>query len=227
MAAASDLQFALEELIEEFEGENPGTEVEASYGSSGNLYSELVNGAPFDIFFSASPRYVAELERLGLLEPGTRKRYARGHLVIWFPSRLGIEPELQGPAALLDSRVERIVVANPQHAPYGQAAVAFLERTGLLDRLERKLVYGENASQAAQIALQAGQVGIIALSLASSPRMEQAGSSYPIPATEQLEIEQEYAILLGHDRPEVRRFFEFVQSDRAGEVFADFGFGPP
>lgn len=213
--------------MQSFEAENPGIDVATTYGSSGNLYSEISHGAPFDIFFSASAAYTGELEALGLVEPGTRSLYASGHIVIWVHDRLGLDPRSLGPELLRRSEVTRVVVANPQHAPYGRAAIEYLRESGLHQAVGHKLVFGENVSQASQIALQSGQVGIIALSLARHPRLSQAGSYFPIPTHQHAAIDQEYVILEGRDRREVREFHAFVQSESGRSILADYGFTLP
>jgi molybdate transport system substrate-binding protein len=164
IAAAADLQFAMGELTEKFEKQS-GTRVNATYGSSGNFFSQLQNGAPFDLFFSADMEYPKKLEAAGLAEPGRLYKYEVGRIVIWTPADAWVDVAKQGWMTLLDASVKKIAIANPEHAPYGRAAVAALQKAGIYESLKSKLVYGENISQAAQF-VQSGnaQVGIVATS---------------------------------------------------------------
>src|SRR2546429_1056481 len=181
VAAAADLKFAMEELSQQFEKQT-GTRVNVTYGSSGNFFSQIQNGAPFDLFFSADIEYPRKLEAVGLTEPGTLYEYAVGTIVIWMSPDAKVDVTVQGWKALLDASVEKIAIANPEHAPYGRAAVAALQKAGIYEQVKLKLIYGENISQAAQF-VQSGnaQAGIVALSLAVSPSMRD-GKRWEIPA---------------------------------------------
>ncbi|GGM94393.1 molybdate-binding protein [Thermus composti] len=136
VVAASDLQYALAEVARAFEGANPGAKVELIFGSSGKLYAQLIQGLEADLLFSADSLYPRLLEEKGLAEPGTRRLYALGRLVLWLDRRLGLKP---GPEALKDPRVTQLALANPVHAPYGRAALTLLERYGLLRRKDLRL----------------------------------------------------------------------------------------
>ncbi|MGC8904289.1 molybdate ABC transporter substrate-binding protein [Thermus sp.] len=131
VVAASDLQYALTEVAQAFERKNPGVRVELLFGSSGKFYTQITQGLEADLFFSAEKAYPELLERRGLAEPGTRKPYAIGRVVLWVDKSLGLKP---GPQTLLDPRVTKVALANPVHAPYGRAAVTLLEHLGLLKR---------------------------------------------------------------------------------------------
>src|SRR5882724_11218961 len=181
VAAAADLKFAMGELAANFEKQT-GTKVNVTYGSSVNFFSQIQNGAPFDLFFSADVEYAKKLEAGGQAEPGTLYDYAVGRIVIWMPRSVAVDANAQGMDALLDSAIRKIAIANPAHAPYGRAAVAAMKKAGVYDKVEPKLVYGDNISQAAQF-VQSGnaQAGIIALSLAISPPMKD-GKSWQVPA---------------------------------------------
>ena len=131
VVAAADLQYALPDLARAFESKNPGTKVQLTFGSSGKLFTQLTQGLEADIYFSAEAIYPKLLEERGLAEPGTRKPYALGQVVIWLDRRLGLRPE---PDALKNPQITQLALANPLHAPYGRAAVTLLERYGLLKR---------------------------------------------------------------------------------------------
>jgi molybdate transport system substrate-binding protein len=227
IAAAADLKFAMGELAEKFEKQT-GTKVNITYGSSGNFFSQMQNGAPFDLFFSADTEYPRKLEAAGLAEPGTLYEYAVGRIVIWTPAGAKVDVAKQGWKTLLDARVEKIAVANPEHAPYGRAAVAALQKAGIYETVKPKLVYGENISQAAQF-VQSGnaQAGIVAMSLAVSPAMRD-GKRWEIPAEMHPAIEQG-AIVLKHaqNKEAARVFLEFVKSAVGRATLAEYGFAFP
>ena len=226
IAAAADLKFAMGELSETFE-KQAGTKVNATYGSSGNFFSQMQNGAPFELFFSADIEYPRRLEAAGLAEPGTLCEYAVGRIVIWTPDAK-VDVTKQGWKALLDASVEKIAIANPEHAPYGRAAVAALQKAGIYESVKNKLVYGENISQAAQF-VQSGnaQAGIIALSLAISPVMRN-GKRWEIPADMHPALEQGAIVLKGaRNKEAASAFLEFVKSTAGRAILAKYGFEFP
>jgi molybdate transport system substrate-binding protein len=227
VAAAADLKFAMGELAEGFE-KRTGTKVDVTYGSSGNFFSQLQNGAPFDLFFSADIEYPRKLEASGLAEPGTLHAYAVGRIVIWMPPESKVDLSKLGWNALLDASVQKIAIANPEHAPYGRAAVAVLQKAGIYEQLKAKLVYGENISQAAQF-VQSGsaQAGIVAMSLAVSPGMKD-GKSWEIPADMHPAIEQG-AILMkaAKNKAAAQAFLDFVKNAKGVALLAKYGFTMP
>ncbi|MGH9742484.1 MAG: molybdate ABC transporter substrate-binding protein [Candidatus Acidiferrum sp.] len=224
IAAAADLQFAMQDLAAQFEARTR-SKVEVTYGSSGNFFSQLQNGAPFDLFFSADIAYPRKLEAAGFAEPGTLYEYAVGRIAVWMPANSAVDLEPLGWKALLDPSVQKISIANPQHAPYGRAAVAAMQKAGIYDEVKAKLVYGENISQAVQF-VQSGnaQAGIVALSLALSPEMKD-GKRWEIPADMYPPIEQA-AILMksSMSKDEARAFLDFVKSPAARKILEKYGF---
>jgi len=227
VAAAADLKFAMDEMAAEFEKQS-GTSVRVTYGSSGNFFSQIENGAPFDVFFSADIEYPEKLEAAGLSEPGTLYNYAMGRLVVWTPADSRLDVAKLGWQILLDARVQKIAIANPDHAPYGRAAVAALEKAGIYESVKAKLVYGENISQAAQF-VQSGnaQAGVIAMSLAVSPAMRD-GKRWEIPAEMHLAIEQGAIVLRdAKNKDATRAFLEFVRSTNGRATLAKYGFEFP
>src|SRR5262245_45026103 len=149
VAAASDLSFALRDIIADFE-KTTGNKVRLSLGSSGTFEAQIANGAPFDVFLSADISYPQQLEEKGLTEPNTTFVYAAGRIVIWVPRNSPIDVEKLGMQALLQPSVRKIAIANPEHAPYGRAAVSALQHFGMYETVKNKFVLGENISQAAQ-----------------------------------------------------------------------------
>src|SRR6202048_2019809 len=227
VAAAADLKFAMEELASQFEKQS-GTKLDVTYGSSGNFLTQIQNGAPFDLFFSANSEYPKKLEAAGLAEPGTRYEYAVGHIVIWTPNDSGINAAKEGWKCLLDQHVKKIAVANPEHAPYGRAAVAALKKARIYEQVKDKLVYGENISQAAEF-VQSGnaQAGIVALSLAISPAMKD-GNKWEIPADSYPAIKQAAVILkASKNKDAARRFLDFVKGSQGREILQRLGFTVP
>lgn len=225
VAAASDLQFAMQEISSRFEKEQ-GKSVKAVYGSSGNFFQQIQSGAPFDLFFSANLDYSKRLESEGLAEPGSLYEYATGKIVIWVPS--GSKLDLKnGIQALLDPSVRKIAIANPEHAPYGQAAVAAMKKENIYERLSGKFVLGENISQTAAFVLSgSADVGIVALSLALSPNMKDKGRSVEVPAADYPPIQQACVVLKASKNKELARaFLEFVKSPAIAEVLRSYGFG--
>ena len=224
VAAAADLKFAMQDVAAQFEKQS-GTKLDVTYGSSGNFFSQLQNGAPFDVFFSADIDYPRKLEAAGLAEPGTLYEYAIGRIAIWTPADAKVDVTRRGWKTLLDPSVQKIAVANPEHAPYGRAAVAALQKAGIYDEVKAKLVYGENISQAAQF-VQSGnaQAGIVAMSLAVSAGMKD-GKRWEIPADMHPPIEQAAIVLKsGVNKDAARAFFEFVKSEAGRATLAKFGF---
>lgn len=227
VAAAADLQFAMSDLAAQFEKKS-GTKVAISYGSSGNFRAQIENGAPFDLFFSADTQYPQQLVTAGAADGQTLVMYAQGHLVLWAPAGENLHLAERGFEALKDSRVQKIAIANPEHAPYGRAAVAALQKTGMYEALKSKLVYGENISQAAQFA-QSGsaQVGIIALSLTFAESMK-GGERWEIPGEFYSPIQQA-AVMIKSSANQVaaKAFLEFVKSDEGQKILSSYGLAPP
>jgi molybdate transport system substrate-binding protein len=227
VAAAADLKFAMAELAAQFEKAS-GAKLDVTYGSSGNFLTQIENGAPFDLFFSADSEYPKKLEAAGLAEPGTLREYAVGRIVIWTPSDNEINAAIDGWKRLLAQRVKKIAIANPEHAPYGRAAVAAIKKAGIYEQVKDKLIYGENISQAAEF-VQSGnaQAGIVALSLALSPAMKN-GNRWEIPADSYPPIKQAVILLKASKNKDAsRRFLEFVGGPQGREILQRFGFSVP
>ena len=227
VAAAADLQGILPALVSRFEAQT-GRAVRVTFGSSGTFFSQIQNGAPFDVFFSADIEYPKRLEALSLAEPGTLYQYGTGKIVLWVPkgSRLDVGLGLQ---VLQTPGIRHIAIANPIHAPYGRAAVAALRSAGLYDRVRAKLVLGENVSQAAQF-VQSGnaEVGIVALSLALAPALSEAGVAGTIPPTSYPAIEQAAVVLKSSRiKKAALEFLRFLRQPDALDLLRRFGFEPP
>ncbi len=228
VAAASDLQGALEEVVRSYAA-GPGAKVRVTYGSSGNLLRQIEQGAPFDIFLSADEAYADELAARGMTaERGVL--YALGRLVIYVPrnSTLHADPALADlAAALRDGRLKKFAIANPAHAPYGRAAREALTAAGLWTAIQPHLVLGENVSQAAQFAASGStQGGIFALSLAQSPALAAAGTAVTLPAGLHAPLRQKM-VLLKRAGPGARAFYAYLQAPRARTILQRHGFVLP
>lgn len=227
IAAASDLQAVFPVLARRFEQETRHP-VGLTFGSSGNFFSQIQNGAPFDLFFSADVDYAARLEAGGLAEPGSLYRYALGRIVVWTRRDAGIDVP-RGLAVLFDPRVRRVAIANPEHAPYGRAAVAALRAENLYETVRPKFVFGESISQAAQF-VQSGnaEAGIIALSLARAPALRDSGVYYEIPTALYPAIEQAAVITRASGHKKIaRQFLMFLERPESVQLMRDFGFTAP
>jgi molybdate transport system substrate-binding protein len=228
VAAAADLNYALQDLAKHYNA-STGTQAKLSFGSSGNLFSQIQNGAPFDLFFSADSDYPKKLADAGLVDAASVRVYAVGHLVLWVPKNSPLDPQTLKMDLLTNAAVQRIAIANPQHAPYGRAAVAALEHFGLKDKLASRLVMGENISQAAQF-VQSGnaQAGLIALSLALSPATKDTGKYWELPSGSYPELKQSAAILsASKHKAAAQGFLNYVTSPEGRAILQQYGFRTP
>jgi molybdate transport system substrate-binding protein len=226
VAAAADLQFAMNDLAGRYEKQS-GAKIVVTYGSSGNLRMQIENGAPFDLFFSADMAYPKQLALKGLADAQSLDIYAYGRLVLWAPADAELGLAGRGFSALDDPRVKKIAIANPEHAPYGKAAVSALQKAGLYGQVKSKLVYGENISQAAQF-VESGnaEVGILALSLTFADSMK-SGERWEVPADYYSPLEQAAVVInASANKSAARAFLEYVKSAEAREVLAKYGFSP-
>lgn len=180
VAAAADLKFALDEAVATLRARDPDVDVQVTYGSSGTLHAQLRQRAPYDLFLSADVEYPRDLVARGIGTDDDLFLYAVGRIVVWVPSNSTLPIERDGLRAL--EGAERIAIANPRHAPYGRAAEAAMRRAELLDLFAQRLVLGENVAQAAQFVQSgAAEAGVIAKSLAVTPRMRGAGRFVDVP----------------------------------------------
>jgi molybdate transport system substrate-binding protein len=225
--AASDLRYAMDEMIAEFRKKHPDATVEPIYGSSGKAYAQIRSGAPYDLFFSASIDYPESLIREGF-GAGESHLYAIGRIVLWVRRGFGVDLR-RGLELLRDPSVRKIAIANPEHAPYGIAAREALIKKGVWDEVKRKIVMGENIAQAAHFAASgATDVGIIAYSLALSPEMRSLGEFRLIDATDHAPLRQGFIITKrGAAHPTARSFADFILGPEAKRIFQKYGFVVP
>ncbi|MFU8807095.1 MAG: molybdate ABC transporter substrate-binding protein, partial [Bradymonadaceae bacterium] len=233
LGVASDMRFAMQDLIADFVEERPEDaqpiNLRVTYGSSGNFYAQLTHRAPFDMYFSADVRYPARLVEDGLALEGSLFEYAIGRLVIWVPKASTLDVEALQWETLKSEGARRIAIANPEHAPYGQAAVAAMKTAELYDDVSKKLVNGENIAQAAQfIESGAADTGIIALALALAPAMADKGRYWEIPTDTFPTMVQGGLITRWTKHPEVAREFRaHVLGPRGRKILEEYGFFLP
>lgn len=226
VAAASDLKFALDDVIAAYRTHHPSVTINVTYGSSGNFFAQIGNGAPFDLFFSADVMYPQQLAEKGLVLDGSQFQYAEGRLVLWVPTASKLDVQGKGLNALLDPQVNKVAIANPAHAPYGRAAEAALKSLGMYDKVKDKLVTGDNIAQTAQFVQSgAADAGLIALSLALGGPMVNAGRYWLVPETAHPKLVQVACIL---KRTAVlsaaQDFAEFVKGGAGRLVLKRYGF---
>src|SRR5262249_10766654 len=224
VAAAADLQSAMQDVAARFEKET-GKTVKIIYGSSGNFFQQIQNGAPFDMYFSANLDYPKKLEAAGLTLAGSYYQYARGKIVVWVPQESKINLD-QGLKALLDPGVKKVAIANPLHAPYGQAAVAAMKKEGIYDKAKEKFVLGENISQTASFIMSgSADIGIVPLSLALPPNMKEKGRYAEILSDEYPPIEQACVVLSSSKNKELaQQFLSFVKTAAVANLLRQYGF---
>ncbi len=228
IAAASDLKFALEEVAARFERET-GQKLRLVFGSSGNFFSQIAQGAPFHLFMSADENFVFKLADAGKTQDRGRA-YALGRIGIMVPhgSALRADAELKDlAAALKDGRLQKFAIASPDHAPYGARAKEALQHAGLWEAIQPRLVLGENISQTAQFATSGStQGGIIALSLVKSPAVARLGEFALIPESWHQPLRQRM-VLIKDAPPAARAFYDYLGTPPALEIMTRYGFAMP
>ncbi|HON52598.1 MAG TPA: molybdate ABC transporter substrate-binding protein [Bacteroidales bacterium] len=224
VAAAADLRYAMDDIVKLYKQKNPAADIEVMYGSSGHAYTQIANGAPFDIYFSADIMYPQKLKEAGLTisEP---KLYAIGRIVLW-SSSVDVS---KGIMVLNNMPHIKIATANPDHAPYGQRSIEALKYYKIYDKVQKQLIFGENISQAAQFCLTGNaEVGLLALSIVLSPAMSSKGSYYLIDNKTHRPLEQAYVLLKpAKDNKAAYAFADFIATKPAREIFEKYGFTLP
>jgi molybdate transport system substrate-binding protein len=228
VAAAADLSSALQEVANNYE-KSTGVVVKLSFGASGALTQQIQNGAPFDVFFSADMDYPRQLIAGGQAESATLYRYAVGRLALWVPTDSPLDVEHKGMDVLLDPSVKKISIANPQHAPYGRAAVATLKHYDVYEKVSGELVLGENVSQAAQF-VESGnaQAGFVALAHAIAPAMQGKGRYWMVPAEAYPPLDQGGVLISrSSHRQDAAAFLEYVKTAEVAALLRRYGFSLP
>jgi molybdate transport system substrate-binding protein len=227
LAAASDLNFAIKEIISQYE-KDTGNHVQLTLGSSGTFFTQISEGAPFDVYLSADRSYPDQLLDRKLGEPGTLFIYGVGRIVVWVPVSSPIDVTKLGMQSLFHPSVRKISIANPDHAPYGRSAVSAMQSAGVYDRVKSNLVLGENISQAAEFVVSgAAQVGILGISMALSDAMRGKGKYWEVP-TDTYPVMEQAGIILRHARESgnldaARSFMRALQSPQSRAVLTRYG----
>jgi molybdate transport system substrate-binding protein len=226
VAAAADLKYAFDDLKQAFERSYPEIQVEVTYGSSGNFFAQLENRAPFDLFLSADMDYPRRLTAQGLALPDSQFQYAVGHLVVWVPQSSPLDLAKLGIQALLDPSVRKIAIANPRFAPYGRAAEAALKSLGVYDRVQDRLVLGDNVGQTAQfIQTGAADIGLISQAQALAPALRAEGRFWEVPRDAYPRLEQGGIILSWvKDRDAAESLRAFVTGADGTAILERYGF---
>ncbi|WP_020592661.1 molybdate ABC transporter substrate-binding protein [Kiloniella laminariae] len=229
VAVASNFKTTAEALSRSFSAKS-GHDVVLSSGSTGKLYTQIKNGAPFEVFLAADSLRAALSEKNGLAVTGSRFTYARGRIALW--SRM---PDLAGlgPDYLKGNTVTRLAIANPKTAPYGQAAIEMLKKLKLYEVVKHKIVQGENIAQTYQFAYSRNaEVGVVALSQLVHPEKEgsdQDGKldefTWVVPEHLHQPIDQQAVLLVkGQDNPAATAFIGYLKSDEAAAIIQSFGY---
>jgi molybdate transport system substrate-binding protein len=229
IAAAADLRFAFPALQQRFHATRPEIMLTPAYGSSGNYYSQIRNGAPFDVFLSADVEYPRRLVAEGAAVAGSLFVYGTGRIVLWVPAQSPLDLDRLGIHALEEPSVHHVAMANPRHAPYGRAAEAALRSLGVYDRIAPKLAIGENIAQTFEfVESGAAEAGLVAESLAVAPAARGKGRSWEVPPASYPPIEQCGVIL---SRAEGSRaaaqFRAWMMGPQARAILTQYGFSLP
>jgi molybdate transport system substrate-binding protein len=223
VAVAANFAEVAERLEKDFEGAS-GHRLSLVAGSTGKLYAQISNGAPFDAFLSADQETPARLEKEGQAVAGSRFTYATGRLTLWspVPGRIGKD----GAATLREGKFRNLAIANPELAPYGAAAKQALEKLGLWERFQDRIVKGETIGQAyAMVASGNAELGFVALSYVLSPRSETKGSRWDVPGDLYAPLHQDAVLLArGAANPAARGFLDFLSSAKAKALIASYGY---
>jgi molybdate transport system substrate-binding protein len=228
VAVAANLESAMKDLQQDFERQT-AEQLTVVYGASGSLVVQIENGAPFDVFLSADMEYPRKLIAEHLADGDTLYRYAVGHLVLWVPSVAGLDLHKLGMDSLLSPQVTKIAMANPKHAPYGQAALSALRYFKLYGKVASKLVMGENVSQTAQF-VESGnaQIGLLPLSLAFTPEGKTKGVYFEVPAEAYPEMDQGAVVLAKtNNRRLAERFLAYLKQPATALLLKKYGFLEP
>ena len=226
IVVAANLKPAMDSILAIYKSQYPKEVVQVIYGASGKLYEQIINGAPFDIFFSADMGYPEKLKEKKLIS-SVIKLYAIGQLAIWSKK---INPATKQMNSLIDVGVKKVAIANPSTAPYGARAVESLIYYKLYDKIKPNLVYGENIAQAAQFAaFGAADVAIVALSECLAPNMKkESGKYWIIPAKSHKPLEQGCVILkYAQKNTAATKFFDFISNKAVINILYHYGYTCP
>ena len=225
IAAAADLQPVLPALLASFKAQNPAALI-VSYGSSATLATQIEQGAPFDLYLAADLSFPQKLVQAGLVPDHTVHPYARGTLVLWTRKDSKLPPLTV--ALLKTDVVPSVAVANPEHAPYGRAAMASLTSLGMLPAIQSKLRTAENIAQTAQFAESGNAtVGLLSLTSAVTPKLQAEGHYIAMPANSYPPIQQGAVVLKQAHAPGLAAaFLRFLLSPATQQSLSRYGLSP-
>lgn len=220
LAAATNLRPALEEFRSDYQKLHPDCSIQVTYGSSGTLTQQILNGAPFDLFLSADTTFPEKISAANRAAEAPAV-YCYGRVALW-STTLDVS---QGMTSVLDPRVKKIAVANPELAPYGKSAVDALKKAGFYDIIASKIVWGENISQAAQFVSSGNaELGFVALSALSGTDGDTKGTRYLLNAEESEPIAQAGVVLKSGNTGLAGQFLDYLLSPEAKPTWAKFGY---
>lgn len=227
IAVAANVSYAIDNLIAEFNKQNPNTKVLVTLGSSGKLTAQIKNGAPYDLFMAANMKYPENLHKDGL-SATTPLIYAQGSLAILSSKKQDFS---QGISIVTNKNIEKIAIANPKTAPYGKATIQALTNAKLLDKVQKKFVYAESISQTVSYAITAAELGFIAKSSLYSDKMkkyEEGINWTDVNPKLYTPINQGIIVLKSaKDNKEAKAFYDFILSNKAKKIFKEFGYLVP
>jgi molybdate transport system substrate-binding protein len=229
VAAAGDLRGVLEELKAGFEAGHPGVQLQLSYGASGSLTAQILQGAPFDLFLAADEGFPEQVRRAGLADRQGPFPYAVGSLVLWVRKDLGLDPVRDGWKVLASPGIGKVAIANPQVAPYGRAAEAALRSAGIYEQVKPRLVFADNIAQAAQFCQTgAAEAGLLSFTQADNPALRQPGTAWKVPPGTYPPLRQAGVVLKRSACPDQARAFQAYLTGPAGQAaLARHGYGKP
>lgn len=218
VAVASNFTLPMEKIMAEFQKET-GHKVSASYGSTGKFYTQIVNGAPFEILLAADEEHPDKLMSAGFAEAQSDFVYAIGKLALWSPKEGFIDSQGK---VLSSAGFRHLSMASPQMAPYGAAAEQVLKKMELWKKLQDKIIYGENISQAHQfIASGNAELGFVSLSQVK----EAKGSIWVVSRDNYKPLKQKAALLkAGKDKKTAQLFLKFIRTEKARRLIQEFGY---
>jgi molybdate transport system substrate-binding protein len=225
VAVAANFSKPMQEIADSF-AKDTGHNAKLSFGSSGKFVSQIQNGAPFEVFFSADESGPAKLEIDGLGVSGSRTTYAIGKLVLWSATPNFVDADGK---ILVTGNFKHLAIADPKLAPYGAAAVDYLQKHGLLEKIQPLLVLGENITQAHQFVSSGNaELGFVALSQVIENGKISNGSGYIIPSEQYAAIKQSVILLnQGSDNPAAKALLDYLKTDKAKGIISKFGYELP
>lgn len=226
VAVAANFLSTLNEMITNFKADT-GHTVVVSSGSTGKLYAQIQNGAPFEVFFSADVKHPQLLEEEGLAVKGSRFTYSVGRLTLWSPDPDMVKED--GKTVLENGKFKHLAIANPKTAPYGMAAEQTLKKLGLWESMKDRMVQGENIGQTFQfVHSKNAKLGFVSLSQVLDPKIGGSGSRWDVPASFHDPLEQEVVLLTtGQNNSGAKAFLEYVKGDNSRAIIERFGYGLP